>query len=201
MNNLKELRKKAKLTQEELSENLNKKYKFEEKYKTVSKMNISNWENGKHEIKSEKAQILADYFDVSVAYLLGYTEKEEKYYDDEFLLIGQNEEAVSSSVKRGNELIEQYKEKLISDFEFFLRAHDLLVSDYDITNLLNFINYYNVNNMKHPLFERALQERGSDQSKNFLKDNGYSKLGDLFQSSKAFDDFKKSKGYDGETFL
>ena len=34
-----------------------------------------------------------------------------------------------------------------------------------------------------------------------LKKIGYSKLGDNFQSTKAFDDFKKSIGYDTDHIL
>ncbi|CAM4156741.1 hypothetical protein AT575_06035 [Streptococcus penaeicida] len=58
---LQELRKAKRLTQEELANKIN-----------VTKLTISNWENGKHQIKSEKAQEIADVFDVSLQYLLGY---------------------------------------------------------------------------------------------------------------------------------
>lgn len=61
MNRLKELRKKKGLTQQELANEIG-----------VTKLSVSNWENGKHEIKSDKAQILANYFSVPVTYLIGY---------------------------------------------------------------------------------------------------------------------------------
>lgn len=61
MNRLKELRKEKKLTQKELSINLNIPYRT-----------LQRWENGESNIKSDKAQQLADYFDVSVGYLLGF---------------------------------------------------------------------------------------------------------------------------------
>ena len=38
----------------------------------VSKITVLRWENGERQIKPEKAQQLADYFGVSVGYLLGY---------------------------------------------------------------------------------------------------------------------------------
>ena len=63
MNRLKELRKEKKLTQEELAQEIG-----------VSKITILRWENGERQIKPEKAQQLADYFGVSVGYLLGYEE-------------------------------------------------------------------------------------------------------------------------------
>ena len=65
-NRIKELRKKKKLTQEELAEKIN-----------VTKLTISRWERGERVPKSDKAQQLANYFGVSVAYLLGYSEFNE----------------------------------------------------------------------------------------------------------------------------
>ncbi|HFI0902846.1 helix-turn-helix domain-containing protein [Streptococcus suis] len=69
-NRLRDLRQEKKLTQDELAFELNKNLKKGEKL--VSKMTISNWENNKHAIKPDKAQKLAEYFGVSVGYLLGY---------------------------------------------------------------------------------------------------------------------------------
>lgn len=63
MNRLKELRKEKGLTQEELSNEIG-----------TTKLTISNWENEKHSIGSEKAKLLADLFNVSVGYLLGHSE-------------------------------------------------------------------------------------------------------------------------------
>ena len=60
MNRLKELRKEKNLTQDDLAELLE-----------VTKLTISNWENGKHKIKADKAELLADCFNVQVPYLLG----------------------------------------------------------------------------------------------------------------------------------
>ena len=63
MNRLKELRKEKNLTQDDLAELLE-----------VTKLTISNWENGKHKIKADKAELLADCFNVQVHYLLGRSE-------------------------------------------------------------------------------------------------------------------------------
>ena len=38
----------------------------------VTKITILNWEHGTHKIKGSKAKKLADIFDVSISYLLGY---------------------------------------------------------------------------------------------------------------------------------
>ena len=66
MNRLKELRKQKGLTQQELADEI-----------SVSKITVLRWENEERQIKPEKAQQLADYFGVSVGYLLGYEIKAE----------------------------------------------------------------------------------------------------------------------------
>ncbi|MGO4943541.1 helix-turn-helix domain-containing protein [Streptococcus alactolyticus] len=65
MNRLKELRKDKKISQTTLAKLLN-----------VNEKTISRWENGESNIKPEKAEELAKIFNVSVAYLLGYSEYE-----------------------------------------------------------------------------------------------------------------------------
>ena len=65
MNRLKELRKEKKLTQKELAD-----------YLGINEKTISRWENGESNIKPEKAKKLADYFGVSVGYLLGYDDND-----------------------------------------------------------------------------------------------------------------------------
>lgn len=67
MNRLKELRKEKKLTQEELAEETDIPYRT-----------LQRWENGETDIKSDKAKKLADYFGVSVPYLLGY---DDNYFE------------------------------------------------------------------------------------------------------------------------
>ena len=64
MNKIKQLRKEKKLTQKELAEETDIPYRT-----------LQRWENGETDIKPEKAQQLADFFGVSVGYLLGYSEK------------------------------------------------------------------------------------------------------------------------------
>ncbi len=76
MNRLKELRKEKGLTQESLAREIG-----------TTKLTVSNWENEKHIIKSDRAQELADFFGVSVGYLLGYeTESGGISKDDEISL-------------------------------------------------------------------------------------------------------------------
>ena len=61
MNRLKELRKQKGLTQQGLADEI-----------SVSKITVLRWENEERQIKPEKAQQLAEYFGISVGYLLGY---------------------------------------------------------------------------------------------------------------------------------
>lgn len=74
MNKLKELRQEKKLSQKELAKKIGVHYRT-----------LQNWENGESQIKPDKAQALADYFGVSVGYLLGYSENPQRY-DDEIIL-------------------------------------------------------------------------------------------------------------------
>lgn len=67
MNRLKELRKEKGLTQKAFSKEIN-----------IPLRTLQNWENGESNIKPEKAEMLADYFDVNVSYLLGYSDFREK---------------------------------------------------------------------------------------------------------------------------
>lgn len=66
MNRLKELRTKNRLNQTELATTF-----------SVKQNTISNWENGSTEIDNQTLAKLADYFNVSVDYLLGREEKKE----------------------------------------------------------------------------------------------------------------------------
>lgn len=64
MNKLKELRKANKKTQQEVAD-----------FMDMTRRGYQKWENGESQIKPDKAQVLADYFGVSVGYLLGYEEQ------------------------------------------------------------------------------------------------------------------------------
>lgn len=190
MSKLRELRKAKNMTQSELAKEIN-----------VSEKTISRWEKDDTLMKANKAKELADYFNVSVSYLLGYSDKKEPYYSDEILLDNGSGGAVSLSEKRDSDIIQKYNEQLFNSFEKFLNDFNFVISDSEIESFVKLLSYYNVNNMSHPLFLEALKRQNINQSKKFLKDNGYSKLGDNFQSTKAFDDFKKSIGYDTDHIL
>lgn len=164
---------------------------------SVSPSQLMYYETGEREPRNKEIwEELAKHFNVSVSYLLGYSDKKEPYYDDEILLDNGSGGSVSLSEKRDSDIIQKYTEQLFNSFEKFLNDFNFVISDSEIESFVKLLSYYNVNNMSHPLFLEALKHQSTNQSKKFLKDNGYSKLGDNFQSTKAFDDFKKSLGYD-----
>ena len=71
MNRLKELRKDKNKSQKEIAELLK-----------VNEKTISRWEKGERPIKTDKAQLLADHFGVSVGYLLGYDDVPRELIDE-----------------------------------------------------------------------------------------------------------------------
>lgn len=71
MTRLKELRQAKKLTQQELAD-----------YMQITRRGYQKWEDGTSNIKPEKAKKLADYFGVSVGYLLGYDDNDFKNETD-----------------------------------------------------------------------------------------------------------------------
>lgn len=67
MNRLKELRQSKKKTQQEIADIVG-----------VTKRTYIYWEQGERQIKPEKAKVLADYFGVTVGYLLGFSDEKER---------------------------------------------------------------------------------------------------------------------------
>ena len=118
MNRLKELRKEKGLTQQGLADDIG-----------VHFRTLQNWENGKADIKSDKAQQLAVYFDVPVAYLLGYTDSKViplDEYVEHFITKGTVKDGITYIGQK--DLIQNYQElnsenqKLLEDFADFLKA-------------------------------------------------------------------------------
>lgn len=74
MNRLKELRQEKKLTQKELAKIIGVHYRT-----------LQNWESNESQIKPDKAQQLADFFGVSVGYLLGFSSEVSRERPQVFL--------------------------------------------------------------------------------------------------------------------
>lgn len=109
MNNLKKLRKSKGLTQQELAQEME-----------TTKLTISNWENEKHTIKAEKAKQLADFFGVTVGYLLGFSVEPSDY-----------------DIELHNKISEQIKKEQYVLFLDFIKQVDLCLSDNQIDSLFN----------------------------------------------------------------
>lgn len=131
MNNLKKLRKDKGLTQQELAQEME-----------TTKLTISNWENEKHTIKADKAQQLADYFGVSVGYLLGYSNN-PKRYDDEIVMELEERLTVVHSRERDDK---EKQERMFKDFVTFFRDNIIFISDDEILSLFSMVQAANLNN-------------------------------------------------------
>ena len=131
MNRLKELRQEKKLSQKELAENIRVHYRT-----------LQNWENGESQIKPEKAQQLADYFGVSIGYLLGYIDDSE-IYDDEVVVEPEKGMMLAYSLERSNKKLQ---EKMFKDFITFFRDNTIFISDDEILSLYSMVQAANLNN-------------------------------------------------------
>ena len=131
MNNLKKLRKDKGLTQQELAQEME-----------TTKLTISNWENEKHTIKADKAQQLADYFGVSVGYLLGYR-NDPKRYDDEIVMEPEERLTVVHSRERDDK---EKQERMFKDFVTFFRDNIIFISDDEILSLFSMVQAANLSN-------------------------------------------------------
>ena len=131
MNRLKELRKQKGLTQQGLADEI-----------SVSKITVLRWENEERQIKPEKAQQLADYFGVSVGYLLGYS-NDPKIYDDEIVMEPEEGLIVVHSRERYDK---EYQERMFKDFVTFFRDNIIFISDDEILSLYSMVQAANLNN-------------------------------------------------------
>lgn len=131
MNRLKELRQEKKLTQQELADEIG-----------VTKRTYIYWEKGERQIKPEKAQQLADYFGVSVGYLLGYIDDSE-VYDDEIVTEPEEGLVLAYSNKRFNK---EKQERMFKDFVTFFRDNTIFISDEEILSLYSMVQAADLNN-------------------------------------------------------
>ena len=131
MNRLKELRQEKKLSQKEIAETLG-----------FSLRSFQRMENGESQLKPEKAQQLADYFGVSVGYLLGYSNN-PKRYDDEIVMEPEERLTVVHSRERYDK---EKQERMFKDFVTFFRDNIIFISDDEILSLFSMVQAANLNN-------------------------------------------------------
>ena len=99
-------------------------------------------ENGESQIKPEKAQQLADFFGVSVGYLLGYIDDSE-IYDDEVVIESEKGMILAYSMERSNKKLQ---EKMFKDFITFFRDNTIFISDNEILALYAMVQAADLNN-------------------------------------------------------
>lgn len=123
MNRLKELRQEKKLSQKELAENIGVHYRT-----------LQNWENGESQIKPDKTQKLADYFGVSVGYLLGYEmnlkEAQEKLKDFNSTL---------PTLEEFDKLLFKKQENRFKRFVQFVSDEEMKVKDRNLVLIFNLL--------------------------------------------------------------
>lgn len=162
MNKLKQLRNDKGITQEKLG-----------KLMGVSKRTIISWEKSERlKLRTDKAQQLADFFNVSVAYLLGDTPNRKTYDDetiyDEYADLGL---ILAYSETRNNEEDEKLQFK---QFVQYIKSNHLLLTDTEIKsfyNLLISIDLNNSNSFKGLILKKVLHNKEFVQYKEqFLKD-------------------------------
>lgn len=161
MNRLRELRQKKGDTQEVIAKAMG-----------VTRRGYQKWEKEESQIKSDKAQQLADYFGVSVGYLLGFTDN-KKVYDDEKVNIDYDGRIWVYSKERNKD----------EDFQVFincLKQLQVLISDDQAKAVFNLIQTMNLNSdgnywgdfISYDLmFSRTVNEIYND-----LAENGFSLL-------------------------
>lgn len=174
MNRLKELRQEKKLSQKELAD-----------YLGVNEKTISRWENGESTIKSDKAQALADYFGVSVGYLLGYTEN-SVIYDDEQIF--ENDGIILTTSKKRFE--EEYRNNLLKNFVRFLSDENLFLSNneiVDIIQLLFSLSTNHGNSLKSKTFQDIFINKNHKYHKQLEKEYSF-----IFGDEFARDDTEKA---------
>ncbi|MFZ1758942.1 MAG: helix-turn-helix transcriptional regulator [Streptococcus suis] len=110
MNRLKELRQEKKLSQKELAKKIGVHYRT-----------LQNWENGESQIKPDKAQALADYFGVSVGYLLGFMVDEVSEGEIEF----------------HNRILSNIRKSAYIGFLDYLATSSLTLSNHQINAIFN----------------------------------------------------------------
>lgn len=128
MNRLKELRKEEGLTQKELADKIGVHYRT-----------LQNMENGESQIKPDKAQQLADYFGVRVAYLLGYSDYKNKedfieQQTREELKLSPSEKKLRNQIKQEIKA-ERQDEKYIERMLSLDLAQHFTIAEYNLERL------------------------------------------------------------------
>lgn len=125
MNKLRHLRKQRNLTIVEVAEKIG-----------VPKPTVLSWEHGTSQISMEKAKKLAEYFGVSVGYLLGLDTPAKDGIAE--LIDKVNEWAISHGLDKGNPKVEWMKvtEEVGEIRDVFLKPHDFADPEWSLKDAI-----------------------------------------------------------------
>ncbi|QZT27682.1 helix-turn-helix domain-containing protein [Streptococcus dysgalactiae] len=153
MNRLKELRKDKKQTQKELAQDFG-----------VALRTLQSWENGESQIKPDKTQQLADYFGVSVGYLLGYAT-----VDDVMELTAK----VMTNQIRLEDISDKNTRKAVSDYIELnkgLEPNQPFKTDYSMLNAIEKIN--DIKLVDEMITDSMLANRVLDRLRSYMMESG-----------------------------
>lgn len=196
-NRLKILRTDEGITQDKLAEIINEKLKENEK--PISKMVISNWENNKHTIKQDKAQLLADHFGVSVGYLLGYDDVPKELIDElelqlDHVLTPTEKEDLENNPELRNHYLSIVRNRLLhnqrkeiektaqafdKDFIRLLKEYSIYLSDNQIEQIKELMKTMSSINNKYLMVTMAggyFEQMKSEKENEFKELFKYSKI-------------------------
>ena len=158
MNRLKELRQEKKLSQKAIAEML-----------AVNEKTVSRWENEESQIKPEKAQQLADYFGVSVGYLLGYESNRDLRNNFIHGTTDLNPDDFSDFIRKENDLffnenLQRLSEENFINFVKYINDCNFYISDKDIILIYNLITTLNFNREDSLLGKTLQKQAGHNKS-------------------------------------
>ena len=130
MNRLKELRQEKKLSQKELALNLQ-----------IPPRTYQRWENGESQIRPAKAQQLADFFGVSVGYLLGYEVVDliDTTYLEEYMFF-------DGDYSNPDKTKKQYFEEISEKIKIYKKVLNSLGGRYDKNKVIDVLELLEKNN-------------------------------------------------------
>lgn len=167
MNRLKELRKEKKLTQKELADILK-----------INEKTISRWENNESTIKSNKAEALANYFNVSIGYLLGFTNVSSPN-TEELVFIDWD-----TNIIDGVEILPDTNQEQLERFVEFLYLSNFIISDKEIEYILSLLremDIFNSSSVKGDFLFRSLKKQSFNKTMEELSKRGYGLLASQFK--------------------
>ncbi|RSI85878.1 helix-turn-helix domain-containing protein [Streptococcus mitis] len=156
MTRIKELRKKKKVTQQEVAEAIG-----------ITRRGFQKWENGESQIKSNNAKQLADYFGVSVGYLLGNDEVPKNLIEElelqlDYVLTQTEKEDLENNPELKNHYLSIVRDRLLNnqrkevektaqefdeDFIRLLKKYSIYLSDNQIEQIKELMKTMsNINN-------------------------------------------------------